>query len=550
MARLKDKAARLFGRGRYDKAVLAYREVVASDPRDMNSRLRLGDAYRRLNKMGSALLCYREVADFYARDGLLLKAIAACKLVLDLDPSHEDTQSLLADLYSKRYGGCAPGSAGVKDTSVPPAQNGAPPSDGGEDSLPSDVGQTDGGGVRPSRGAVDLDLSGDGLEGAGDMEGLIERTGYETDVDLEPAADPEPELESEMEFETEPDLDPELESEMELERDDEGDDPFLVHLGPDDEEVEVDLDVLDDEEIDIGSLEPPPPPSPPPQRELPVIPLFSDLDRSAFIEILERMTLRELSKGETVVREGERGDAFYVVVSGTLRVSREVEGAHVDLAVLKEGHFFGEMAILSSRPRQATVTASSEASIFVIERSLLEELRAKHACVKEALETFYRQRLLGNVLATSPIFRPFEKSERRKLIDHFIALEAEPRDLIITEGESTDGLFVVVSGELVALHGSGFQEVTLGRLSEGDVFGEMSLMSREPATATVKALTRCVLLRLPPQSFSELSMTHPQILDAMSRLSDIRQARTSEILERMSASMGELDLDDDSLIML
>jgi len=67
--------------------------------------------------------------------------------------------------------------------------------------------------------------------------------------------------------------------------------------------------------------------------------------------------------------QGEPGDAFYAVQSGSLKVSvREAFVLSRKLAELKEGDFFGEMALLDSAPRSATVTCVTQAKLFALKR--------------------------------------------------------------------------------------------------------------------------------------------------------------------------------------
>ncbi len=76
-----------------------------------------------------------------------------------------------------------------------------------------------------------------------------------------------------------------------------------------------------------------------------------------FIQMVSRMQQRELLKGEAVFREGDAGDRFYIVGEGTMRV----ECGGQPLARLHAGECFGEMALLSGEPRNATVRCASEA---------------------------------------------------------------------------------------------------------------------------------------------------------------------------------------------
>jgi tetratricopeptide (TPR) repeat protein len=88
--------------GRFDKAILLYRQLVDDNPRDWNTIKKIGDLYVRLNKNKEASSEYAKVAEFYSRDGFLLKAIAVWKQINKLDPSALDPYVSLADLYAKQ----------------------------------------------------------------------------------------------------------------------------------------------------------------------------------------------------------------------------------------------------------------------------------------------------------------------------------------------------------------------------------------------------------------------------------------------------------------
>ena len=72
--------------------------------------------------------------------------------------------------------------------------------------------------------------------------------------------------------------------------------------------------------------------------------------------------------GEVIVREGETGDCMYVIQEGQVEVLRGTENRAVRLAVLKEGDFFGEMAIFEHEVRSATVRALGEVRVLTVEK--------------------------------------------------------------------------------------------------------------------------------------------------------------------------------------
>ena len=267
---------------------------------------------------------------------------------------------------------------------------------------------------------------------------------------------------------------------------------------------------------------------------LPKIPLFSDLPEDAFIALFEKCPLQRFDEGQLVFEEGDKADAFYVICGGKVRVFRAAGAERKELATLEEGSFFGEMALLSEAPRSASVEAAAEdTQVLVISAEILKELSASYPVVSTALKKFCRQRMLSNLMNQAPIFAPFNRSDRRDLVQKFRARDVGKGDVLVKEGNISDGLYVVLSGE-VAVEAKGQRIATL---KEGQVFGEMSLLTRTPAAATVRATRHTSLLRLPKQDFDGLILSHPQVLEHVSTLIDERkkndlkrQKNTAELL--------------------
>jgi len=74
----------------------------------------------------------------------------------------------------------------------------------------------------------------------------------------------------------------------------------------------------------------------------------------------------QIEAGEVIYREGDRGDAVFIVKAGEVEVSRTVSGQLVRLAVLRNGAIFGEMSVLRDRPRSTTVKAISPVKLLAI----------------------------------------------------------------------------------------------------------------------------------------------------------------------------------------
>ncbi len=92
------------------------------------------------------------------------------------------------------------------------------------------------------------------------------------------------------------------------------------------------------------------------------IPLFAECTKAELIEVAISADEREAPEGERLTEEGERGREFFIVVDGAVAVSR----AGRKLADLGPGDWFGEIAILTFKPRTATATATSSVRLLVI----------------------------------------------------------------------------------------------------------------------------------------------------------------------------------------
>jgi len=255
------------------------------------------------------------------------------------------------------------------------------------------------------------------------------------------------------------------------------------------------------------------------------IPLLSSLSEAALRRVLGTLTLRRLPAGAFVIREGEPGNSFFFVASGHLRVfATDGLGRQTELADLGENAVFGEMALLSAQPRTASVVCATEVDLFEVGRQSLTSLADELAMVAEALHGFTRERLLGNLMATSPLFKPFNRMQQRDLLRRFTSHDVAPGTVVINEGEEGRGLFVVLTGELdVARRASDGTSVPLGQLKTGEVFGEMALLRNARTTATVIAQRPATVLFLAREYVARIVQAVPEIRSYLEALAEDRE---------------------------
>ena len=135
-------------------------------------------------------------------------------------------------------------------------------------------------------------------------------------------------------------------------------------------------------------------------KELQSSTLFSSFEREALVEIVASTELRSYDEGDIIVTEGEPGSSLFLIVGGRVRVfTRTDDGGNLQLAELGPGDFFGEVSLLSGKPRTATITARTQVTAIELDRASVDRIAENHPEVKEVLENFYERRAQDTVEA-------------------------------------------------------------------------------------------------------------------------------------------------------
>jgi len=247
---------------------------------------------------------------------------------------------------------------------------------------------------------------------------------------------------------------------------------------------------------------------------MPPVPLFSDLKKDELSRVIEKIQAKHYSRGAFICKEGDPGDSIFIISRGKVGIFRQsASGEKIPLNALQEGDFFGEFAFFSNSRRQATVETLEDTEILEIKKKDLQEIIEEFPSVSEVLLKFYKERVLDNLLVTSALFKSFAPQERKKLLDKFTLKEFPVEATVLEEGSPGDSLYIIKKGE-VEVFTTDVQGATvvLARLQEGDFFGEISLLTGKPRTASVKVLQPVELMRLAKNDFDQIIKNHPEVL--------------------------------------
>jgi ATP-binding cassette subfamily B protein len=112
--------------------------------------------------------------------------------------------------------------------------------------------------------------------------------------------------------------------------------------------------------------------------------VFAPLSPQEVRDLLSALKAKDYKANEIIIREGESGDAFYLLRSGSARVIKESNG-HKILNRLKAGDSFGELALLTGQPRAATVVTDEPSSVFRLEKNDFDRIVAASPKFKDTI---------------------------------------------------------------------------------------------------------------------------------------------------------------------
>ena len=138
------------------------------------------------------------------------------------------------------------------------------------------------------------------------------------------------------------------------------------------------------------------------ERSVPKSPLFEVLSGEERDALIKEMELEQHDEGSVIISEGDPGASMYVIVAGEVKVYTRAMGnggGTVYLARLGEGDFFGEVSVLTGKPRTATITASQRTELLRLDRDKLEGVLSKHPGIRKVLDDFYQKRAKHTVEA-------------------------------------------------------------------------------------------------------------------------------------------------------
>ena len=237
-------------------------------------------------------------------------------------------------------------------------------------------------------------------------------------------------------------------------------------------------------------------------ERLRTIPLLSSLSRRAFAELAASVKRRALGEDEVLFFEGQPARSFFIIVEGELEVARRTVGGGGQIRRAGPDDVLGIFGLFSGRRRAATVRALGPVVVLEVPGTTIARLVQRHASVRTAVRSFYQQRLISLFLSGAPVFGELPEATRADIAGRFQARDLGSRKLLVTAGETVNGLFLVMNGQVVLRrHQAGGAGEELLRFGRGQYFGVVSALIGRP----------CPVSAVTPDGCSLAVLAHPQI---------------------------------------
>ncbi|KAF2020238.1 camp-dependent protein kinase A regulatory subunit [Aaosphaeria arxii CBS 175.79] len=231
--------------------------------------------------------------------------------------------------------------------------------------------------------------------------------------------------------------------------------------------------------------------------------LFSHLDDEQSTQVLGALQEKPIpTKGIKVIQQGDVGDYFYVVESGSFdyyvnpsgKLEPGPDGLGNKVGSVGTGGSFGELALMYNAPRAATVISSEPSTLWALDRVTFRRILMDSA--------FQRRRMYEGFLEEVPLLASLTPYERSKIADALETKKYPAGTTIIKEGDVGESFYILESGEADVYKRE--SEESLKRYKKGDYFGELALLNDAPRAASVISSTEVKVATLGKNGFQRL----------------------------------------------
>mmetsp|Transcript_83067 Transcript_83067/g.131067 ORF Transcript_83067/g.131067 Transcript_83067/m.131067 type:complete len:786 (-) Transcript_83067:53-2410(-) len=194
---------------------------------------------------------------------------------------------------------------------------------------------------------------------------------------------------------------------------------------------------------------------------------------------------QDVPAGTEIIKQGDETDnaVFYIVRRGEFDVKvTSKTGAIVYSGQIGPGGSFGELALIYSSPRAATISAICDSSVWCVDRVRYQDIIAD-TTAKERTQRYLE------CIEKATFFDSLQKEEKEAVANALTEMEFEEGETIFEQGEIGTAFYILYDGEVAVLKNDKQVAALSGNKEKATIFGELALLTSEPRAATIKVVS-------------------------------------------------------------
>jgi CRP-like cAMP-binding protein len=227
--------------------------------------------------------------------------------------------------------------------------------------------------------------------------------------------------------------------------------------------------------------------------------LIEQLSDQEGLSFLKQGSLIHAEQGDDIVKQGEIGQTFYLILEGEVDIHLTVQkGCRQNLDILRPGHFFGEFSCVYKLPRSATVTAREKLLLLEFSDHSIAKLMKHFPLAGDYLMRMVQSRMVQAMTYSIPAFAELATEDRLWTAEKSIVDEYQAGEQIALD-QSGKACYILLSGKAQLRLPTG---ADVESLVAGSMFGDVSPYIELPASAEIIASEHTLVCRMPENIFN------------------------------------------------
>jgi CRP-like cAMP-binding protein/Fe-S-cluster-containing hydrogenase component 2/thioredoxin reductase len=243
----------------------------------------------------------------------------------------------------------------------------------------------------------------------------------------------------------------------------------------------------------------------------------------------EQRATRIVLEGEVIYEPGEYGTSFFTIVVGSVRLEHPNNAALS--AELTAGEFFGEMSLLSGRPRAEKAIAGEACILVETPRRTMLKLMSSNEEIRREIDSVFIVRELQRNFAPTATLRSLRDIGGRVEVKRYSAGE-----VVFSQGDIGQSLYIVRSGGLTLFRKEGNGEVAVSQVPAGELLGDMALFSDPQRRETARVTLASELIEVRRPEFLELARMSGAPIEELREAAGSRVATNARVQVQPGAS--------------